>query len=139
LVLGGVEFKRLPALKGHSDGDALIHAVIDSLLGAAGLGDIGDMFPDTASEWKGVSSRIFLEKVNNRIERRGFVSSHIDVTVVAKKPRLSEVKGEIKKIISNILRLPPSSINIKGKTPEGLSLFKGDGVAVWSVATLIHS
>ncbi len=137
LVLGGVKFPNVPALQGHSDGDALLHAVIDALLGAAGLGDIGEMFPDSSAATKGISSVVMLRKAASRVRESGFKAVHVDVTVVADKPRLSSAKGEIRRKIAHVLRLPPRSVNIKAKTSEGLRLFSAaGGVAAWAVATL---
>ena len=137
LRLGGVRFPGHASLKGHSDGDAVLHAIIDSLLGAAGLGDIGDMFPDTSKKYKGASSRILLGQVMGRLKKKKMKPVHIDLTVVADKPKLGPAKKKIQKTISGLLKIPSSAINIKAKTPEGLCLFKPPGgVLVWSVATL---
>jgi 2-C-methyl-D-erythritol 2,4-cyclodiphosphate synthase len=92
LVLGGVLFQGTPRLKGHSDGDALLHAVIDALLGAAGLGDIGEMFPDTDNKIKGISSVVMLKKVLAEVRRNKFRVGNVDITVVADRPRLSPHK-----------------------------------------------
>src|SRR5438128_2209944 len=95
LTLGGVRFPGTPKLEGHSDGDALLHAVIDALLGAAAAGDIGEIFPDTAAAYRGISSRRLLAAAYRRVQKAGFLALHIDVTVVADKPRLGSAKARI--------------------------------------------
>ena len=137
LVLGGISFKGVPALKGHSDGDAVVHAVIDALLGAAGLGDIGDLFPDTSKKFRGIDSLKLLKVVHQKVSKKNFRIQHIDVVVVADRPRLAPVKMKMREKLSRLLSLSLSSINIKAKTPEGLCLFqKSGGVATWAIATL---
>jgi 2-C-methyl-D-erythritol 2,4-cyclodiphosphate synthase len=137
LILGGLRFPGHPALKGHSDGDALLHAVVDALLGAGTLGDIGRFFPDTDPSTKGLSSRVMVKKAVSRLKAEGFSPVHIDVTVVLEKPKLSQHSLEIRKILAEILHLPLKQVSVKAKTPEGLNLFKSPGgVAVWAVATV---
>ncbi len=138
LKLGGVTFDDLPALKGHSDGDSLIHALIDALLGAAGLGDIGELFPDTSAAMKGISSVLMLEKTINLLKENDFLPYNIDVTVVADKPRLKDFKKMMEKFLADKVGLHPQSVNIKAKTSEGTRLLteKG-GIAAWAVATVI--
>jgi 2-C-methyl-D-erythritol 2,4-cyclodiphosphate synthase len=137
LVLGGVVFSGVPALAGHSDGDALLHAVIDALLGAAGLGDIGELFPDTSATFKGISSRVMLRETVATVRKAGFAATHVDVTVLADRPKVTPAKQEIRRVLTSLLGLPESGVNIKAKTAEGLHIFKGSGgVAVWAVATI---
>jgi len=137
LVLGGVTFPGVPVLKGHSDGDALLHALIDSLLGAASLGDIGEHFPDSDQTSKGISSRILLGRILKKVRRTGYVPAHVDITVLADRPRLSLHKEKMARVLSKLLGIPRWSVNVKAKTPEGLNFFqKAGGVAVWSVSTL---
>ena len=137
LVLGGVSIPGEPALKGHSDGDALLHAVIDALLGAAGMGDIGELYPDTSAGTKGMSSLVMLREVAARLRQANLAATHVDVTVVAERPRLSAHKAAIKDVLRRELSLDDTSANVKAKTPEGLTLFaKPTGVAVWAVATV---
>lgn len=138
LVLGGIKFSKVPALRGHSDGDALLHAVIDALLGAAGLGDIGDMFPDTSKKTQGISSEKMFKKVMERIKKSSYAPAHVDVTVLANAPRLSPVKSKMRAKLAGLLGIKPSLVNIKAKTQEGLSIFNSPGgIAVWAVATLV--
>lgn len=136
LVLGGVRFAGHPALAGHSDGDALLHAVVDALLGAAGLGDIGEYFSDKSAKYKGISSRVLLGEIQKRVKAAGVCPSHVDVTVVADRPRLMSAKPAIRRQLARDLGISAGSVNIKAKTLEGLSWFKpGDGIAVWAVVT----
>ncbi|MCB4756038.1 MAG: 2-C-methyl-D-erythritol 2,4-cyclodiphosphate synthase [Elusimicrobia bacterium] len=138
LVLGGLRFKGLPALAGHSDGDALLHALIDALLGAAGLGDIGDFFPDTAKRYKGISSLKLLKRVLDRVLRKGFKPGQVDVTVMADRPRLTPVKKRMRALLARHLKIPVDLISIKAKTSEGTRLVSlRGGVAVWALATLV--
>ena len=137
LVLGGLHFPGVPILKGHSDGDALLHALIDSLLGAAALGDIGDHFPDTDKSTRGVASHMILRRVLHEIHQAGYRPAHVDITVLADRPRLSPHKEKMAHRLSRLLGLSRKSVNIKAKTSEGLIFFKKPGgVAVWSLATL---
>ena len=137
LVLGGHMFPGTPALKGHSDGDALLHAVIDSILGAAVLGDIGDMFPDSSKKLKGISSVKLLQQALKKVLASGWAPAHIDVTVLADKPRLTPVKSKLRAGLAKNLKLPIHAVSLKAKTQEGLAWFhQPGGIAVWSVATL---
>jgi 2-C-methyl-D-erythritol 2,4-cyclodiphosphate synthase len=138
LALGGLKFPGTPALAGHSDGDALLHAVIDALLGAAALGDIGDMFPDTSKKTKGIASEKMLKAVMARLQKAAFAPVHVDVTVLANIPRLTPVKSKMRNKLAALLGIKPSAVSIKGKTQEGLSIFKSPGgIAVWAVATVV--
>ncbi len=137
LVLGGIKFKNMPILKGHSDGDAVLHALIDALLGAASLGDIGEMFPDTSSALKGIDSALLLKRAVDRVKKAGWTPEHVDVTILADDPRLSPVKEKMKKGLAKLLGMHASDVNVKAKTQEGLAIFKQPGgIAVWAVATL---
>jgi len=137
LVLGGRKFKKIPALKGHSDGDALTHAVIDALLGAAGLGDIGDFFPDTSKKFKGISSLTLLKEACKKVRKKGYKPLHVDVSVIGKKPRLSAYKNKMRSTMSKAVGISKASFNIKAKTPEGLKFYRAPGgVAVYAIATL---
>jgi 2-C-methyl-D-erythritol 2,4-cyclodiphosphate synthase len=140
LILGGVKFPKTPALRGHSDGDAVLHAVIDALLGAAALGDIGDLFPDTAKKFKGADSRRLLETALKKVRHAGWMPAHVDITVLADSPRLGSSKQKMKSGIARSLGLKPAAVSIKAKTQEGLKLFiHPGGIAVWAIATLINS
>jgi 2-C-methyl-D-erythritol 2,4-cyclodiphosphate synthase len=136
LRLGGVRFSNTPALRGHSDGDALIHAVIDSLLGAAGLGDIGEMFSDRSSKWKGADSRKLLAKAMASVRNRKLDVVHIDTVVLADEPRLAPHKKKMQRELARALGVSASRVNLKAKTQEGLRWFAVAGIAAWAVATL---
>ena len=140
LMLGGVRFDGVPRLKGHSDGDALLHAVIDALLGAAALGDIGDMFPDTSKKLKSISSEKMLRAAMTRLRKSSWSPTHVDVTVLANEPRLAPVKIKMKTKLAKLLGLKAEAVSIKAKTQEGLTLFQSPGgIAVWVVATIVPS
>ena len=137
LILGGVEIPNGNiGLIGHSDADVLIHAVIDSLLGAAGLGDIGEHFPDGDEKYKNISSVILLEKIAELI-KKDYIISNIDCTVILEKPKLSKYKDLIREKLSGVLGIAKSDVNIKAKTEEGLG-FTGtsEGIAAHAVCLL---
>ena len=138
LILGGVEIPNggIGPL-GHSDADVLIHAIIDALLGAAGLGDIGERFPDSDPQYKDISSAILLKKVAELIDAK-YAISNIDCTIILEKPRLSGYKEDIRQNLAEILKIAKSDINIKAKTEEGLG-FTGskEGIAAHAVCLLV--
>ena len=137
LVLGGVEFPGETGLKGHSDADVLIHAIIDALLGAAALGDIGSHFPDTDPKWKDADSAKLLESVVVEILGAGFVIGNIDATVICERPKLRPKADEIRARLSHLLNLSPSQLSIKGKTNEKMDdVGAGVGIEVHAVALL---
>jgi len=137
LVLGGVEIPFHHGLQGHSDADALVHAICDALLGAAGAGDIGRHFPDTHPEYKDISSLILLERVKTLIAAKGFSVMNIDATVVMEAPKLAPYADKIIATIAGVLKISEDHVNIKAKTNEGMG-FAGrrEGVAVFAVAAL---
>ena len=138
LILGGVVIPHTSGLKGHSDADAVIHAVIDALLGAASLGDIGQHFPDTDSAYKGADSRKLLRDVHDKIVDGGWRISNVDVSVVAQAPRISPHATAMTQNIASDLKLSPNQINIKATTTESLGFVgREEGVAVWAVASLV--
>ena len=134
LILGGVEIPHALGLLGHSDADVLIHAIIDAILGAAALGDIGQHFPDTDQKFKNIDSTILLKKVCRLIEEKNFSIENIDSTVVAQKPKLSPFIPKIKKNLAEILKIDSEKINVKAKTEEGLG-FTGSELGISSYAT----
>ncbi len=139
LMLGGVRFPGTPSLKGHSDGDALLHAVVDALLGAACLGDIGEFFPDSSKKFKGASSALFVKETMAALRKNKWAPAHVDVTIVANKPRFALHKSKIKNALAKMLGLSPTTINVKAKTQEGLTWFvESGGIAVWAVATIVR-
>lgn len=139
LILGGIEIPYEKGLRGHSDADVLIHAIIDALLGAAGLGDIGRCFSDTDSSYKNIDSSILLKKTLLMLNRKEYKIQNIDSTVIAQAPRLSPYIDKMRDKISSVLEIEPESINIKAKTEEGLGFTgKGEGIAAEAVCLLIR-
>ena len=137
LVLGGVEFPGETGLKGHSDADVLIHAIIDALLGAAALGDIGSHFPDTDAKWKGADSAKLLKAVVAEVAAAGYRVGNVDATVVCERPKLRPKVDEIRARLARLLNVAVSQLSIKGKTNEKLDdVGAGLGIAVHAVAFL---
>lgn len=129
LILGGIHIDFDYGLKAHSDGDVLIHSLIDSLLGASALGDIGTYFPDTDEKYKNISSEILLKDIINIIEKK-FKIINIDCTIICEKPRLEKYKKLMEKNIAKLCNLKNSQINIKAKTMEKIgSIGKEEGIA----------
>jgi 2-C-methyl-D-erythritol 2,4-cyclodiphosphate synthase len=137
LVLGGVEIPFGKGLEGWSDADALTHAVIDALLGAAGLGDIGQHFPSGEPEYEGISSLVLLDKVVEKLGEQGWRVGNIDATVVAEKPRLSEYIDDMRRTLSQVLGIDIGKISIKASTNNGLGFIgNGEGIAAYAVAMI---
>jgi 2-C-methyl-D-erythritol 2,4-cyclodiphosphate synthase len=137
LVLGGVEIEHDRGLAGHSDADVLTHAVIDALLGAAGLGDIGDHFPDTDERYRDADSLELLQTVVAMLSARGLRIVHVDATVLLERPKLAAHKEEIRGRLAGILALATHEVNVKATTGEGLGFVgRGEGAAALAVATL---
>ncbi len=140
LILGGICFDYPLGLLGHSDADVVLHAIGDAILGAASLGDIGELFPDTDSKWKDVSSHILLNKIMELIKERGLSVNNVDVTFIAQEPKISKQKKEMSKRISEILEVEPERVNIKATTTEGLdSIGRSEAAAAQAVVTLIQT
>ena len=136
LILGGVEIPCDRGLQGHSDADALLHAVCDALLGMAGAGDIGRHFPDTDEAYKNISSLVLLERVCQIITARGLSVNNIDVTVMMEKPKLAPYADAMAANIARTLNIPEAAVNIKAKTNEGMGFVgRGEGVAVLAIAS----
>ena len=135
LYIGGVSISSELGSDGHSDGDALIHAIVDALLGAAGLGDIGTYFPSDSDEWEGAPSHIFLTDANNKIKNEGFIINNIDSTIALEKPRLSQYIPDIIQSLSKILDLDRSKICVKATTTDGLG-FIGNELG-WGVLAIV--
>lgn len=137
LIIGGVEIEHSLGLLGHSDADVLLHAITDSLLGAAGLGDIGTHFPDNDEKYKDISSVELLKNVANILDENTYIIENIDATIIAQKPKLAPYIGRMKEIICHTLNILPSQLNIKATTEEGLG-FTGEerGIAAHSVCLL---
>lgn len=137
LMLGGVHIPHPAGLRGHSDADVLIHAVIDALLGAAALGDIGSHFPDTDEKWRGADSARLLEAVAKEIADAGFTVSNIDATVICEAPKLRPHVDEIRKRLAALLGIEVSQVSVKGKTNEKMDdVGAGIGIEAHCVALL---
>ena len=137
LILGGVEIEHEKGLDGHSDADVLLHAIADALLGAAALGDIGLLFPDTAKEFEGISSLILLKEVRNRLSKKGYVIVNIDSTIIAQAPKLRPYIDEMRKNIADALSEDIEKISVKATTEEHLG-FTGrkEGIAAQAIACI---
>ena len=137
LVLGGVIIPECDGLKAHSDGDVVIHAVIDSLLGAAALGDIGSHFPDTDDRWKGADSGELLKSVVYELRGAGYAIENIDVTVICERPKLRPFVELIRSSLAELMSVGIGRISVKGKTNEGMdAVGAGKGIVVHAVALL---
>ncbi len=137
LILGGVEIPFEKGLAGYSDGDVLIHALIDALLGGSSLGDIGEHFPDDDPQYKDISSLLLLGRVVELLREKKFGIGNVDVVVVAEKPKLVEHKCLMREKLSGVLGIGVESINIKAKTGEGLGFAgRGEGIAAHAVVNL---
>ncbi|MDX9882018.1 MAG: 2-C-methyl-D-erythritol 2,4-cyclodiphosphate synthase [Prolixibacteraceae bacterium] len=137
LWLGGIEIPHYKGTVAHSDGDVMIHALCDALLGAAKLGDIGTHFPDTSAEFKNIDSKVLLKKVLEFIWQKNYTIGNIDITVLAQKPKLKEYIPEMEKTLAGILNLDTDCISIKATTTEKLG-FEGreEGISVHAVVLL---
>ena len=137
LVLGGVELPGETGLKGHSDADVLVHAVIDALLGAAALGDIGSHFPDTDEKWKGADSIALLEAVSKEVRGAGYRIANVDATVVCERPKIRPVADLMRRRLADAMGVGFGRVSVKGKTNEGLDdVGAGLGVAVHAACLL---
>lgn len=137
LVLGGVQVPCEKGLLGHSDADVLVHAVCDALLGAAGLGDIGEHFPDTDPAYRGISSLALLERTCDAVRAEGWQVSHVDATVIAEAPRLTPYKQTMRETLCRTMDIEVRRVNIKAKTAEGLGpVGRGEAIAAMCLATL---
>ena len=137
LVLGGVEIPHTLGLLGHSDADVLVHAIMDALLGAAALGDIGKLFPDTDDQHKGISSMLFLEEVRKHLDEEGYVVNNIDATIIAQRPKLRPFIEQMEDAIAKTLQIAKDQVNIKATTEEGLG-FTGseEGISAQAICSL---
>ena len=140
LVLGGVEIDHIKGLEGHSDADVLVHAVMDAILGACGLGDIGIHFPDSDMKYKDISSLSLLEEVRKKMSAKGFEIENIDTILILQEPKVFKYFEKMKENIANTLKIDISRINLKATTTEHLGFCgRGEGVAAQSVALLKYS
>lgn len=122
LRIGGLAIEHPEGLAGHSDGDVLLHAITDALLGAVSAGDIGSFFPPGDPRWKGADSAIFLNIALEEIQSAGYKLANVDTTLVLAAPKISPIAGEIRERVASLLDIPPGDVSIKAKTPEGLGL-----------------
>lgn len=137
LIIGGMEVPFDKGPVGHSDGDVVAHALVDALLGAAGLGDIGTHFPDSDPKWKGANSLIFLEHARKLLDEKKFVIEHIDAVVILERPKLGPHFPKMREILAKSLGLPSDKVHLKAKTNEGVdAVGRGDAIAAHVVATL---
>ena len=138
LILGGVEIPYSKGLLGHTDADVLVHAIIDALLGATGLGDIGTHFPDKDPKWKDAKSLDLLEVIYILLKNKGHIITNIDSTVIAEEPKLASYIPEMRKKLAQVLALKENQINIKAKTNEGLdSVGKREAISAMAIAGLL--
>ena len=137
LIIGGISIKFSKGSLGHSDGDALIHSIVDALLGAACLGDIGDFFSSDNSKWKGVSSELFLKFSIQKLRSLGFEINNIDTNIIIQNPKLSKYKPNIISNLARILEIEKKQISVKAKTADKLGFIgRGDGWSCQAIATI---
>ena len=136
LMLGGIFIEYPAGLTGHSDGDAALHAVMDALLGAAGMGDIGGLFPDTEAKWNDADSKELLVIVKEKLQEKDWEIANVDLVIHAEAPRLELFKGQMKRCIAGLLDIDFSVVNVKAKTNEGLGEV-GSGLAIAATATTL--
>ena len=137
LIIGGVKIPYEKGLLGHSDADVLLHAIMDALLGAAALGDIGTHFPDTDERYRGISSVRLLAYVDQLLEENGYSVGNIDATIIAQRPKMAPYIPKIRENIANTLGLELNQVNIKATTEEGLGFTgSGDGISAQAVCIL---
>ncbi|HEV3146961.1 MAG TPA: 2-C-methyl-D-erythritol 2,4-cyclodiphosphate synthase [Gemmataceae bacterium] len=139
LILCGVKIDHPLGLVGHSDADVVLHAVTDALLGAAGLGDIGDAYPDTNPRWADADSRIFLSETLTKLTRLGWHVINVDVTIFAQEPKLGPIKSAIRASLAALLDLPEDNVNIKAKTGEEVGhIGRGEAIACHALALITN-
>lgn len=137
LILGGVTFEGETGLAGHSDGDCAVHAVIDALLGAAGLGDIGQHFPSTDERWRGADSIEMLRHVTGLLEKAGYRVGNVDMTVVAQRPRIAPRAAAMRQRLAHALGVEEVRVSVKATTTDGLgAIGRGEGIAAMAVALI---
>ena len=138
MIIGGVEIPYHLGLLGHSDADVLLHAVMDALLGAAALGDIGKHFPDTDEAYKGISSMVLLEKVGELLEEKKFLIDNIDATIIAQAPKMRPYIDTMRENIAKALKIDVNCVNVKATTEEGLGFTgTGEGISSQAICSLV--
>ena len=135
LKIGGVELPHTHGLAGHSDGDVLLHAITDALLGAVAAGDIGSYFPPSDPKWKGANSAIFLEEALKQVKHAGFAIANIDSTLILAEPKIGPHSAKIQKHVAELLGINPDQVGIKAKTPEGMGT---ENAAIAHVTVLLQ-
>jgi 2-C-methyl-D-erythritol 2,4-cyclodiphosphate synthase len=137
LMLGGIEVPHTHGLDGHSDADVVLHAICDAILGAAGMGDIGEYFPNTDAKYEGASSSLFLKQVTKKVHDAGWVVENVDVIILAQEPKLQEYKPKMKYHIAHELNVEVTQVNIKAGTNEGLGYIGAqEAIAAYAVVLL---
>ena len=137
LVLGGVAVDYGRGLLGHSDADVLVHAIMDALLGAAALGDIGTHFPDNDPQFEGISSITLLKRVDDMVRSHGYSIENIDATIIAEEPRLAPYIDDMRRTIADAVHMAAEQVSVKASTSAGLGFVgKGEGIAAWAVALI---
>lgn len=137
LILGGIEIESEVGLAGHSDADVLTHAIIDALLGAAGLGDIGQHFPDTEEAWKGANSMGLLSDVCTFLEDHGWTVRHVDCTLICEAPKMAPHRDDIRRSLARCIGIKAIDVNVKFTTNEGMGFVgRGEGMAAMAVASV---
>ncbi len=136
LVIGGLTIQHTEGLAGHSDGDVLLHAITDALLGAVSAGDIGTFFPPSDPRWKGAASSLFLRTALEEIKSAGYRIGNVDTCLVMTQPKIVPIAGELRESVAELLEVKPHQVGIKAKTPEGLNQ---DGVAMAYATVLLES
>jgi len=138
ITIGGEKIPFEKGLEAHSDGDALLHALCDALLGAAGMGDIGKHFPDSDPEYKNIDSRVFLKNVMQKLGAIYYVVGNVDSTIILERPKLASYISGMQKNISDLLNISTDKVNVKATTNEGMGFIgRGEGVAAYVVVTLL--
>ena len=138
LILGGVEFDSPFGLKGHSDADAVLHALTDAILGALGEKDIGYHFPDTDPEYKGANSEIFVKKALKLLSEKGFAISNIDITILTEQPKINPLREKIRQNIARLTEIEPSRVNVKATTLEKMGFIgKKEGLCAFATVLIL--
>jgi len=138
MMIGGVKIPHSKGPKGHSDGDPLLHAVCDAVIGAMGKGDIGTLFPDSGEEYKDIPSIELLKRVASLMKDEGYNVGNIDCTVIAEEPKIGPYRNDMARVIAGELSMPEDRVNIKGKTQEGLGeIGKGNAISAYAVVLLV--
>jgi 2-C-methyl-D-erythritol 2,4-cyclodiphosphate synthase len=137
LLLGGIEIESDFGTIAHSDGDVVLHALCDAMLGASGLGDIGELFPDSDSKYQGADSKLFVEQIMKLLQDRNLFIINIDVTILLEKPKLKNFKDNIRQSISELVKIPIENVNIKAKTNEGMGFIgRQEGIVAYCICEI---